>query len=122
MSKDSGAQRGPQLVSGHTQLGAAGSLVLTVPGTASENRGRADALKRSQLCSLTQEDCPFPSKTESESPTLCHFMDCSPPGSSIHGILYARILEWVAMPFSRASSQPSDGTQVSRIAGRFFTV
>ena len=119
MSKDSGAQRGPRLVSGHTQLGAAGSLVLTVPDTASESRGRADALKRSQL---TQEDCPSPSKTESESLTLCHSMDCSPPGSSVHGILYARILESVAMPFSRGSSQPGDGTQVSQIAGRCFTI
>ena len=42
-------------------------------------------------------------------------------GSSIHGILQARILEWVAIPFSRGSSQPRDWTQVSSIAGRFFT-
>ena len=47
---------------------------------------------------------------------------CSPPGSSVHGILQARILEWVAVPFSRASSQPRKWTQVSHIAGRFFTV
>ena len=40
---------------------------------------------------------------------------------TVHGILQARILEWVAVPFSRGSSQPSDQTQVSRIAGRFFT-
>ena len=40
--------------------------------------------------------------------TLCDPMDCSPPGSSVHGILQARILEWVAMPFSRESSQPRD--------------
>ena len=39
----------------------------------------------------------------------------------VHGILQARKLEWVAFPFSRGSSQPGDGTQVSRIAGRFFT-
>ena len=38
--------------------------------------------------------------------TLCDPMDCSPPGSSAHGILQARILEWVAIPFSRGSSQP----------------
>ena len=44
------------------------------------------------------------------------------PGSSVHGILQARILEWVAIPFSRASSWPRDQTQVSCIAGRFFTV
>ena len=46
---------------------------------------------------------------------------CSPPGSSVHGIVQARILEWAAMPFSRGSSGPRDLTQVSRIAGRFFT-
>ena len=55
-------------------------------------------------------------------PTLCDPMGCSLPGSSVHGILQARILEWVAIPFSRASSQPGDQTWVSHIAGRFFTV
>ena len=40
---------------------------------------------------------------------------------TVHGILQARILEWVACPFSRGSSQPSDQTQVSHIASRFFT-
>ena len=49
-------------------------------------------------------------------------MDYSLPGSSVHGILQARILEWVAVPFSGGSSQPRDGTQVSRIVGGFFTV
>ena len=44
-------------------------------------------------------------------------MDCSPPGSSVHGILQARILEWVAIPFSRRSSPPRDQTQVSHTAG-----
>ena len=57
--------------------------------------------------------------------TLCDPMDCSLPGSSVHGILQARILERIAVPFSRGSSQPRDGTQVtlvvSCIAGRFFT-
>ena len=55
-------------------------------------------------------------------PTLCDPMNCSPPGSSSHGILQARILEWVAIPFSRGSSQPRDRTPVSHTAGRFFTV
>ena len=55
-------------------------------------------------------------------PTLCDPMDCSRPGSSIHRILQARILEWVAIPFSRGSSWPRDGTRVSCIAGRFFNV
>ena len=54
--------------------------------------------------------------------TLCNPMDCSLPGSSIHGILQARILEWVAIPSSRGSSQLRDWTQVSHTAGRFFTV
>jgi len=46
---------------------------------------------------------------------------CDPTNYTVHGILQARALEWVAFPFSRGSSQPRDGTQVSRIAGRFFT-
>ena len=49
-------------------------------------------------------------------PTLCYPMDSSPPGSSIHGDSPARILEWVAVPSCRASSQPRDRTQVSHIA------
>ena len=55
-------------------------------------------------------------------PTLCDPMDCSLPGSSVHEILQARLLEWVAFPSSKVSSQPSDQTQVSCIAGRFFTI
>ena len=51
---------------------------------------------------------------------LCDPVDCSLPGCSIHGILQARILEWVAISFSRGSSQPRDRTQVSHIAGRCF--
>ena len=49
-------------------------------------------------------------------------MDYSPPGSSVYGILQAKILEWVAIPFSRGSSQLRDQTHISRIAGRFFTI
>ena len=48
-------------------------------------------------------------------------VDCSSPGSSVRGILQARILEWVAISFSRGSSQPRDQTWVSRLAGWFFT-
>ena len=55
-------------------------------------------------------------------PTLCDPMDCSLPGSSIHGILQVRVLEWIAVSFSRRSSQPRDRTWVSCIAGRRFTV
>ena len=54
-------------------------------------------------------------------PTLCDPVDCSPPGSSVRGILQARILEWVAISFSRGSSQPRDRTWVCYIAGRLFT-
>ena len=53
-------------------------------------------------------------------PALCHPMDCSPPGSCVHGILQARMLEWVAISFSRGSSWPRGWTQVSRIAGRLY--
>ena len=52
--------------------------------------------------------------------TLCDPMDCSPPGSSVRGILQARILEWVAVPLSRRSSQTVDRTRVSRTAGESF--
>ena len=54
--------------------------------------------------------------------TLWDPINCGPPGSSVHGILQARILEWVAMPFSRGSSQPRDRTHFSCIAGGFFTI
>ena len=56
--------------------------------------------------------------------TLCNPVDCSPPGSSLHGILQARMLEWVAMPSSRGSSPPRDRTHVafvSFVGSRFFT-
>ena len=46
---------------------------------------------------------------------------CNPMDYTVHGILQARILEWVASPFSRGSSQPRGRTQVSHIAGGFFT-
>ena len=62
-------------------------------------------------CSVTQS-CP----------TLCNPMDCSLPGSSVHGIFQARMLEWIAIPFSRGSSQPRDWTQITYIAGRFFII
>ena len=55
-------------------------------------------------------------------PTLCNPMDYSLPGSSVHGIFQARVLEWVAISFSRVSSRPRDRTQVSRSTGRRFTV
>ena len=53
-------------------------------------------------------------------PTLCDPMDCSLPGSSVHGIFQTRVLEWIAISFSRGSSRPRNWTQVSLIAGRCF--
>ena len=67
-------------------------------------------------------------KIESESditqscPTLCDPMECSLPCSSIHGIFQARVLEWIAISFSRGSSGPRDWTWVSHITGRHFTI
>ena len=55
-------------------------------------------------------------------PTLCNPMDCSLPGFSVHGIFQARVLEWVAISFSKGSSRPRDRTQVSCIVGRRFTL
>ena len=52
-------------------------------------------------------------------PILCDTMDCNLPGSSVYGILHARILEWVATFFSRGSSRPRDQTRVSCTAGGF---
>ena len=53
-------------------------------------------------------------------PTLCDPMDCSLPGSSVRGIFQAIALEWIAISFSRGSSQSRDRTQVSRIVDRWF--
>ena len=53
-------------------------------------------------------------------PTLCDPKDCSLPGSSLHGILQARVVEWVAISFSRGSSQLRDRTRISHIPGRCF--
>jgi len=65
-------------------------------------------------------------KSESEvaqsCPTLWDPIDCNLPGSSVHGIFQARILEWVSISFSRGYSPPRDRTQVSRTAGRLFAV
>ena len=63
------------------------------------------------VCVLVTQSCP----------ALCDLMDCSPPGSSVHGTLQARILEWITISFSRGSSRPRDRTLVSCTAGIFFT-
>ena len=64
------------------------------------------------LCVLATQSCP----------SLCNPTDCSLQGFSVHEVLQARILEWIAIPFSRGSSLHRDRTLVSCIAGRFFTI
>ena len=72
----------------------------------------SQVLKMSTVVMLTTQWCP----------TLYDPPDCSPPGSSVFGILQERILEWITIPFSRGSSLPRDRTQVSHIADIFFTI
>ena len=55
-------------------------------------------------------------------PTLCNHIDCSLPDFSVHGIFQARVPQWVVISFSKGFSQPRDGTWVSCIAGRHFTL
>ena len=66
-----------------------------------------DSTSSACVCVLVTQSCPI----------LCNPRDCSPPVSYVHGILQARILEWVAIPFSRGSSQPRDQTWISCTAG-----
>ena len=85
-----------------------------------------------QVCSLVyfkfgqKNDRKWQSERESgvtqSCPTLCDPVDCSLWGSSVHGIFQAIVLKWIAIPFSRGSSQPRDWTQLSRIVDRRFTV
>ena len=79
------------------------------PGHAAEDRSFGSEVVQSEVKVLVAQSCP----------TLCNPIDYSPPGFSVHGILQARKLEWVAFPFSRGSSQPRDRTQVSCITGGF---
>ena len=82
------------------------------------NQGRENRQKQMRS---TQETIKKENKVKS-CPTLCNPMGCSLPGSSIHGIFQARVLEWVAISFFRGSSWPRDRTQVFCIAGRHFTI
>ena len=62
------------------------------------------------------------SEVNQSCPTLCTPVDCSLLGCSVHGILQARVLEWIAISFSRGSSRPRDRTWVSHIGGRRFNL
>ena len=70
--------------------------------------GRVDIIIRLVILSIIRGVCAC--EVTQLCPTLCDPMDCSPPGSCVHGILQARILEWVAVSSSRGSSPPRDGT------------
>ena len=93
----------------------------TIPLTKWTFVGKVMSLLLNMLSSLVITFLPRSESEVAQScPTLCDPVDCSLPGSSLHGILQARILEWVAISFSRGSSQPRNQTWVSRIAGRCF--
>ena len=77
---------------------------------------------RQTLYCLSHQGSTNESEVAQSCPTLCDPVDCSLSGSSLHGILQARILEWVAIFFSRGSSQPRDRTWVSHIVGRCFNL
>ena len=86
-------------------------------------------LEVTELRELKDVACPWEEAVlvAQSCPALCNSMDRSPPGSSVHGILQMRILQGIAVFFSKGSSQPRDQTQVledqtSCIGGRFFTV
>ena len=90
-----------------------------LPSEAGENKSWTFwfRLWTSKLCTKESE-----SEVAQSCLTLCDPMDCCLPGFSVHVIFQARVLEWVAISFSRGSSWPRDRTQVSCIAGRRFTL
>ena len=90
--------------------------VLEVPKTTLSFQDSLEKLRKAVILTVMVYDSEVKVKISQSCPTLCDPMDYT-----VHGILQARILEWVAFPSSRGSSQPKDQTQVSRIAGRFFT-
>ena len=102
-------------------------LLLTLPGFWCYSSSPAALFTLQQAPVTAPSLCPssirmVPTPGASLCPTLDDPMDCSPPGSSVHAILQARILEWEAISFSRGSFWLRDWTCISRIAGRFFTI
>ena len=91
---------------------------ITADGDCSHEIQRRLLLGRKAMINLKKSE----SEVSQSCPTLCDPMDCSLPGFSIHGIFQARVPDWVALSFSRGSSQPRDRTWVSCIAGRCFTL
>ena len=81
-----------------------------------QKRSRKEGAKKGRQRQALYAAAAAAAKSLQSCPTLGDLMDCSPPGSSVHEILQARILKWVAMPFSRASSQTRDQTCVSYVS------
>ena len=86
------------------------------------SEGQCEELKQFRLAPGGERKKVKDSEVTQSCPTLCDPMDCSPPGSSIHGIFQARVLEWGAIAFFRRSSQPRDWTRVSCTVDRCFTI
>ena len=86
-----------------------------------ENSAVATGLEKFSFHSNLKE-CEHECEVTQSCLTLCVPMDCSLPGSSVHGIFQAIVLEWVAISFSSGSSQPRDRAQVSHVVDRRFTV
>ena len=95
------------------------SSKITADGDCSHDIKRCLLLGRKAMTNLESK---VESLVAQSCPTLCDPVDYSLPGSSVHGIFQARVLEWVVISFSRGSSGPRDQTQVSHIVGRRFTV
>ena len=103
----------------------------TRQGAAPEGHSRTHVCQAPRVCAVSKEmpqegTRPLPTgvserEVAQSCPALCDPMDCSPPGSSVHGVLQARILEWVAVPSSRGIFPTQGSNRVSCIAGRFFT-
>ena len=112
-----------QQIPGRTEWAAQDSAPRSADLNGKEIQGQGTCV-HAQLAQLVpQKPTHHKGKRRRQScPTLFCPVDCSPPGFSIHGVLQARIPEWVAFPFSRRSSRPRDRTWVSRIAGRSFTL
>ena len=96
-----------------------GGSKITADGDCSHEIKRRLLLGRKVITNLKSES---ESEVAQSCPILCDPMDCRLPGSSIHGIFQARILEWIAISFYRRSYQPRDWTQVSHIVRRHFTI
>ena len=100
------------------------TATLSAPSPAAGHHWSTPLLEtpRHSQASLGQSFYESESEVAQSCSTLCNPMDYSLPGSSVQGIFQARILAWVAISFSRQSSQPRDWTWVSRIVGRGFTI